>query len=135
MRTVLRNSAHALLFCAVALSAACSSGGTADTPEPTPSGGAATPATGSLSIRVINNHSSGETLRVHLAPEAGQQTFIGNVAAGATLNWPFTATRGRYRLVAEREAGALVNSPSFNAQLPGVYVWDITLNRVDRRDR
>ena len=133
MRHALLNSARALLFFAVVLSTACSSGASTDT-APTPSGGGA-PADGALSVRVVNNHSSGETLRVYLAPEAGQQVFIGNVAAGATLNVPFTGTRGRYRIVGEREAGSLIQSPSFNAQLPGVYVWDITLNRVDRRDR
>ena len=133
MRHALLHSARALLVLAVVLSTGCAAGATtADTPEP--AGGGA-PADGALSIRVINNHSSGETLRVYLAPEAGQQMFIGNVAPGATLNVPFTSTRGRYRIVAEREAGSLINSPSFNAQLPGVYVWDITLNRVDRRDR
>ena len=135
MRHALLHSVRALLFLAVALSTACSSGASTDTAPAPSGGGAATPADGALAIRVINNHSSGETLRVYLAPEAGQQVFIGNVAAGATLNVPFTGTRGRYRIVGEREAGSLIQSPSFNAQLPGVYVWDITLNRVDRRDR
>jgi hypothetical protein len=133
MRNLLDRFPRALPALAIMFFAACASGGSSDTAT-TPSAGAAQPAAG-ITLRVINSHSSGDDMRIFLQPETGAQKQIGNVASAGTINVPFTDARGRYRFLAERPNGSMVTSPYFNAQNDGVYVWDMALGRVDRRDR
>jgi len=133
MRHVLLHTARALLPLAVVLSAACGSSGSMNTSAE--AGADAAAVEGAIMLRVLNTHTSGEDMTIFLAPEVGEQRIIGTVAGNATLNAPLSGARGRYRFVGQRQNGERITSPYFNAQVAGVYSWDLALNRVNRADR
>lgn len=96
--------------------------------EPEAAGGGA--AAEGYTIRVMNQHTSRQEMTIFMVPTGGIRQSLGTVAADATRDFPFSGERGSYRLVAQPAIGSNVTSPSFNVNRPGVYTWDVQLNRV-----
>jgi hypothetical protein len=116
-----------LLLVAVVLASCASGAGAPAAAEP----GAAPPQGGTV-LRVRNTDSSGQALRVLIAPEAGTARLLGNVAPEQFLSVPWTGPQGRYLFRAERPDGSMIESPVFTL-VSGTYTWDIALRRVDRQ--
>jgi hypothetical protein len=83
-----------------------------------------------MTISVVNDRIPSSNISIYIVPDRGIRRLLGNVGAGDTATFSFSATGTQYRLLARTTGGDELLSPLFSAIPPETLRWTLRSNIV-----